>query len=82
MNASGGCEVAVTARTRIGWMKFRKYGEIIYEKWYSQKLKRKIYRNCVRSAVLYGSETWCLEEKELSILKRTERTMVRAMCGI
>ena len=23
LNASGGCETAVTARVRIGWMKFR-----------------------------------------------------------
>ena len=30
--------------------------------------------------MLYGSETWCLEEKEMGILRRTERAMVRAMC--
>ena len=24
LNASGGCEAAVTARARIGWVKFRK----------------------------------------------------------
>ena len=27
LNASGGSEAAVTARTRIGWIKFRKCGE-------------------------------------------------------
>ena len=26
LNASGGCEVAVTARVRIGWVKFRECG--------------------------------------------------------
>ena len=31
--------------------------------------------------MLYGSETWCLKEKEMGILGRTERAMVRAMCG-
>ena len=31
--------------------------------------------------MLYGSETWCLGENEMSILRRTERGMVRAMCG-
>ena len=38
---------------------------------------------CVRSAMLYGSETyaWCLRENEMEILRRTERAMVRAMCG-
>ena len=31
--------------------------------------------------MLYGSETWCLKENEMAILRRTKRTMVRAMCG-
>ena len=31
--------------------------------------------------MLYGSETWCLRENEMPILRRTERAMVRAMCG-
>jgi len=78
----GGYEAAVTARTRIGWMKFREYGEILHGKRYSLKLKEKIYQSCVRSAILYGSETWCLGEKELLILRRTERAMVRTMFGM
>ena len=34
--------------------------------------------------MLYGSETWCLRENEIEmvILKRTERAMVRSMCGV
>ena len=32
-------------------------------------------------AMLYGSETWCLRENEMAILRRTERAMMRAMCG-
>ena len=31
--------------------------------------------------MLYGSEAWCLREEEMAIL-RTERAMVRAMCGV
>ena len=30
----------------------------------------------------YGSEAWCLREKEMAILRRTERAMIRAMCGV
>ena len=41
-----------------------------------------VYRSCVRSAMLYGSETWCLRESELAILRRTERAMMRSMCGV
>ena len=32
--------------------------------------------------MLYGSETWCLKENEMAILRRTERAMVRAKCGV
>ena len=32
-----------------------------------------VYRSCVRSAMLYESETWCLRESEMAILRRTER---------
>ena len=33
--------------------------------------------------MLYGSETtWCLRESDMSILRRTERAMVRAMCAV
>ena len=48
---------------------------------FSLKLKGLVYWGCVRSAMLYGSETWCLRENEMAILRRTERAMVRAMCG-
>ena len=44
-------------------------------------MKEMVYRSCVRSAMLYGSETWCLRESETAIL-RTERAMVRSMYGV
>ena len=37
---------------------------------------------CEISDVIYGSETWCLRENEMAILRRTERAVVRAMCGV
>ena len=81
VNAGGGCEAPVTAIARIGWVKFRECGELQNSKRFSLKLKGMVYRSCVRLAMLYGSETWCLRENEMAILRRTERAMVRAMCG-
>ena len=81
VNAGGGCEAAVTARARIGWVKFKECGELLNSRSFSLKLKRIVYRSCVRSAMLYGSETWCLRENEMAILRRTERAMVRVLCG-
>ena len=76
LNASGSCEAAVIARVR-----FRECGELLLGNKFPLKMKVEVYRCCVRSALLYGSETWCLKENEKAILWRTERAMVRAMCG-
>lgn len=82
VDAKGGCEAAVTARARLGWMKFRDCGELLNSKRFPLKVKGMVYRSCVRSVMLYGSETWCLGENEMALLRRTERAMVRAMCGV
>ena len=69
LNASGGCEVAVTARTILGWKKFRECGEILFGKRFSLRMKGKTYKSYVRSAtgMLYGSETWCSRKNEVAI---------------
>ena len=76
LNATGGCETAVTARSRIGWMKFRECSEILKGRRFSLTMKRNIRKSCVRSAMLYGSEARCLREKEIAILRRTKRAMI------
>ena len=73
VNAGGGCEAAVIARARIGWVKFRECGELLNSKRFLVKLEGMVYRSCVRSPMLYGSETWCLRKNELemAILRKT-----------
>ena len=44
-------------------------------------VKRENFISVVISAMLYGSETWCLRENEMVILRRTQRAMLRVMCG-
>ena len=80
LNASGGCEAAVIARVRIAWIRFRKCEELLLGNRFLLTMKGKVYRCCVRSAIMYGSETWCLKENKKAILRITERAMVRAMC--
>ena len=46
------------------------------------KMEGRIYESCIRSPMLYGSKTWCLRENEMVILRRTEKAMMRAMCGV
>ena len=51
LNASGESEAAVTARTRIGWIKFRDCRELLHGRQFSLKIKEFV-KSCVRSAIL------------------------------
>ena len=55
LNASGGCEATVTAKVRIGWVRYMECGELLLGNRFPLKMKSKVYR-CARSAILYGSE--------------------------
>ena len=46
------------------------------------KVKGRIYQSCVRSAMQHGREMWCPRENEMAILRKTEKAMMRAMCGV
>ena len=61
--------------------KFRECGELLRGRRFSLRMKGMVHRSCIKSAMLYGSETWCLRESEMAIL-RTERAMVRSVCGV
>ena len=81
-SAGGGCEAAVTARTRRGLAKLRECGELLCDRRFRLKLNGVVHKSYVKPAMLYGIEEWCLRETEMGVLVRTERSMVRAMCGI
>ena len=63
-------------------MNFRECGELLRGRRFSLRMKEMVHQSCVRLAMLYGSETWCLRESEMAILRRTERAMVRSMCEV
>ena len=44
LNASVGCEAAVTARVRIGWVRFRECVELLLGNRFPLKMKGKVYR--------------------------------------
>ena len=60
-------------------------GELLYGMRFPLMLKGAVCNSYVRPvvpAVLYGSDALCLKESEMGVLRRTERSMVRAMCGV
>ena len=46
------------------------------------RIKGRIYSACVQSVLIYGTETWAMKADDLRSLERTERMMVRWMCGV
>ena len=72
----------MTVRTRCGLVEFRDCDELLYGRRFPLRLNVTVYKSYVRPAIPYGSEACCLKESEIGILQRTERSMVRAMCGV
>ena len=58
INSGGGCEVALTSRTRFEKVIFRECQDLHYGKKFPLEIKGIIYKSSVRSAMLYGNETW------------------------
>ena len=80
VSSGGGCEAAVTARTKCWWAMFMECCELLYGRRFPLMLKGAVYESYVRPSILYECEAWCLKESEMGILRRTGRSMVRAMC--
>ena len=82
IGAGGGAEDAARTRVKCSWGKFRELAPILTSRGASLKVKGKIYRACVQSVMVYGSETWAMKVEDMQRLERTERMMIRWMCGV
>ena len=74
-------EEASRARVRCAWAKFRELAPVLTPRGASIKVKGRVYRACVQRFLVYGSETWPMKAEDMQHLERTERMMVRLMCG-
>ena len=82
LNGEGGSNSASIIRVRCGWSKFRQLSGVLTAKNVALRLKGKVYATCVRSAMLYGSETWAVNKEQENRFERAEMRMVRWMCGV
>ena len=74
LSAGGGCESAVITRGRTAWGKYRDLLPILSSKNVALRTKGRVYDTCIRSAMLYGSETWAPRNTtDLDRLQRNER---------
>ena len=82
LSVDGDADAAVEARIRTGWNKFRQLVPLLTNKDVSLIMRRRLYRNCVRSSMLHRSETWPVRKENVVALQRAEMRMVRWMYGV
>ena len=81
IGSGGGARHAAVMRVKCAWGKFGELLDILAEKGVSLKVKGLLYRACVQSVMVYGSETWPTRVEDMQRLVKAERAMVRWMCG-
>jgi len=82
IGAGGGAEEASRARVWCAWSKFRELSPLLTARGVSLKVKGRLYSECVQSIMTYGSETWAMKLENMQRLERTEKMMIRWMCGV
>ena len=73
---------AARARVRCAWAKFKELSPILTARGASYRIKGKINKACVQNVLTYETETWAMKKANLQSLERTERMMVRWLCGV
>ena len=77
LDGDGGEDLAVTARIRNGWMKFRELFPFLTSRAPPLEMKGRVYASCVRSSMTYGSETVPLLVDVGVKFERAEMQMIR-----
>jgi len=44
-------------------------------------MKGRLYKSCVRSVMIYGSECWAMKKVDTRRMQAAEMRMIRMMCG-
>jgi len=81
ISTGGGAGESSVTRVRSGWKKFRELLQLLTLRGLSLQTKGYFYAACVRSVMLYGSETWPVKNEDIRRLRHTEMRMARWMCG-
>ena len=82
LSAGGGCDLAIKARCRSAWAKFKSLLPVLTSKHLALKTRGHLFSTCVRPVMLYGSETWAPTSSDLQRLRRNDRSMIRWICGV
>jgi len=82
LDSEGGAERAAKARVSIAWMRWRELSSLLCNPGIPLRHRARVYDACIRSTMLYGSETWAATRQVEDILVKCDRRMLRRMCGV
>jgi len=76
ISMGSGVETSFITSVKCGWKKYRKLLPLLIMKGLSLYMKRSLYAACVKSVMMYGSETWGMREEDIRRFERTKMRMV------
>ena len=82
LSAGGGCELAAIKRCKSAWGKFRELLPLLTNRHLPLNTRGRVYSTCVRSVMLYGTETWAASANTVNRLQRNDRAMMRWICRV
>ncbi len=82
LDCEAGVERAVRARVAAAWGRWRKISNLLVNRNIGLRSRGRVYEACVRSALLYGAETWALTNRLMEVQRSCDRRMLRYMVGV
>ena len=77
IGVEGGAKGAVRMRISVAWSRWRELADMLSNRWIPLKNRAIMYNTCVRSALLYASETWPLTQNLENCIRSCDRRMIR-----
>ena len=82
LNQSGNCFDSTTVRVSKAWNSFRELLPVLTNKNIYLRQRGYGYNSCVRSILLYASETWPLKIEDIHRLERNGNTIIQWICSV
>ena len=78
----GGCELSTVTRVRSAWGQFRELLPLLTSRGLKLVTRGHLYETYVRKAMLHASECWAPNAADVARHQRSDRSMIRWICGV
>ena len=82
MAENGYLDAEMTHIIQSGWYNWKRVSGILCDRIIRLRVKGKVYKTVVRSAMMYSSETWAVKKAQEKRLDVAEMRMLRWMSGV